>query len=244
MLVWNFHWSEGKENSPQPCSSAPLHKVYFCTAASASQVFNWRPTKNGKPSGQHPKSAHRILHYPCEQSDNSQWSQHSRMRAWLRWKVFHLARSGTEKRVKHHQCTANSTFSLKPKHWELGKHFFFFSCQQTLKYKESQWLNTNFNFWINTNFLPHRTVWFVRVRKCKILSTNRWFILHERKGYWLEKWDKCKWDLILSKALSSWIYSKENILAKNDLEAKRECTFGMQHNWLILWMSQLLSRTI
>lgn len=36
--------------------------------------------------------------------------------------------------------------------------------------------------------------------------------------------------LIPSKTLSSWICSKEIILAKNDLQAKREYTFGTQHN--------------
>lgn len=36
--------------------------------------------------------------------------------------------------------------------------------------------------------------------------------------------------LIPSKALSSWICSKEIIVAKNALKAKREHSFGAQHN--------------
>lgn len=43
--------------------------------------------------------------------------------------------------------------------------------------------------------------------------------------------------LIPSKALSSWICSKEILLGKNNLEAEREYTFGTQHNWLILCLS-------
>lgn len=77
--ILKFSLITRRRKLPSACSAAPLHKVYFCTAA--SQVFNWRPIRNGRPSGQHPKPAHRTLHYPCEHSDNSKWSQHSRMSA-------------------------------------------------------------------------------------------------------------------------------------------------------------------